>query len=592
MQAIKCVVVGDGAVGKSCLLISYTTNAFPAEYVPTVFDNYSANVMVDGKPINLGLWDTAGQEDYDRLRPLSYAQSDVFLICFSVMNPASFENIKSKWHPEICHYAPGVPILLVGNKIDLRSDFSALERLMARKMTAITAEQGHALAKEIGAIKYVENSALTHEGVKAVFDEAIRATLSPAAMKKKKKGGWAWGGSSSSEKPKPIPPVMPRAGPAPWINIRTSTYAEELSTLVDNSQFSDVRFVLKTGEKTELFAHRVILCCASELMRRLFHVRDPSDSKGFIDQEMVSSGMIQGLQNIQIENAGTQEELVVITLRDDINYKIFKRVVEFWYTGLTTISGKSDFIPETMHLAEIFDCPDLAKICLNVLEDNAELNPSIGTWLNDKLGERAKLLFLNKQILSDFTFSVAGEGGVLYGHRALLGCHSEVMMAMMSSQFREGKSHHVEVNETTRENFMALQEYLYTSHAPIEEGDSVGILELANEYHLPRLITLCELYISKEVERATTVGIEKAEIDIVGLLLTAQHLSADQLAGFCFHFISSNFQPMKRRPEFENLGPENLAYVTEHQWPPISYLKELEDYERAIGKTDSNCSMM
>jgi len=168
MVSLKAVIVGDGAVGKTCSLISYTTNSFPGEYIPTVFDNYSANIMRRGTAINLGLWDTAGAEDYDRLRPLSYPQTDVFILAYSIISPSSFTNVVSKWMPELEHHAPGVPILLAGFKTDLRdsstnSPFGALK----------TAQEGQNLASQIGAGAYRECSALTQDGLADMFNTAI-----------------------------------------------------------------------------------------------------------------------------------------------------------------------------------------------------------------------------------------------------------------------------------------------------------------------------------------------------------------------------------------------------------------------------------
>lgn len=128
---------------------------------------------IGDEPYTLGLFDTAGQEDYDRLRPLSYPQTDVFLVCFSVTSPASFENVREKWFPEVHHHCPGVPCLIVGTQTDLRDDSGVREKLARQKMQPIRKEDGDRMAKELGAVKYVECSALTQYKLKDVFDEVL-----------------------------------------------------------------------------------------------------------------------------------------------------------------------------------------------------------------------------------------------------------------------------------------------------------------------------------------------------------------------------------------------------------------------------------
>ena len=143
MESVKVVVVGDGAVGKSCLLITYTTSSFPGEYIPTVFDNYSAHCMIDGRPINVGFWDTAGQEDYDRLRPLSYPNTDIFVLCVAVTaSEGQLANVKDKWLLELTQYAPGVPVVLIGTKADLRNGGRRGCRYSVAELEAFAAEHG------------------------------------------------------------------------------------------------------------------------------------------------------------------------------------------------------------------------------------------------------------------------------------------------------------------------------------------------------------------------------------------------------------------------------------------------------------------
>ena len=185
-KALKVVVVGDGAVGKTCMLISYTTDKFPDEYAPTVFDNYSVNVDVQGEVWTMGLFDTAGQEDYDKWRSIVYPQTDVFLVCFSVMSPPSLDNVQDKWVPELRSHNPQTPILLVGTQTDLRQDEQKLQDLQKKKHRPVSKERAEQVVEDLKLVGYKECSAYTQDGLKDVFDEAIMLALDPPSLDKKK----------------------------------------------------------------------------------------------------------------------------------------------------------------------------------------------------------------------------------------------------------------------------------------------------------------------------------------------------------------------------------------------------------------------
>ncbi|XP_033099801.1 cell division control protein 42 homolog [Anneissia japonica] len=179
MQTKKCSIVGDGNVGKSCIMAAYKTNEFPSTNIPTVYENHELTVMNSGEEYNIKVYEAGGTEDYDRLRPMGYNQTDVFLVCFCVVKPRLVTNIETKWLPEITHYCPNTPYILLGTKIDLRDDPDAIEELRKRNQKATSVEEGETLAKKLKAVQYIECSAKTQEGVRNVFEEALLLALKP-----------------------------------------------------------------------------------------------------------------------------------------------------------------------------------------------------------------------------------------------------------------------------------------------------------------------------------------------------------------------------------------------------------------------------
>lgn len=645
MQNLKLVVVGDGAVGKSSLLITvrvltglaqfcacahmrvhhlaqYTTNSFPSDYVPTVFDNYSANVNHRGIRISLGIFDTAGQEDYDRLRPLSYPQTDVFFLCFSVASRPSFDNVMAKWSHELRHHAPGVPIILVGCKVDLRSSPSSPHSY------PVTAEQAKGAAKTIGAECYVETSALTMQGVSAAFDQAIAAALRGKAAKKSSMRAAGCMPSISARRRSRarsaydatlMAPTMPPAGKAPKLEVETSPWADDLRSLIGS--WEDADLVLHVGESCAIPAHRAVICAASTFWYDVLTgatAPSPDNGRGVLLEVRLGKPTHVDLDPSRIDEASA------------------RLLVEYLYVGMPTLLLTHPLLLATpaaraqldklAAAATLFgDCAPLLQAIDNAKHGRSEsLNASIGTFLNDSTGQRLVHLCLGKPLFADIVLQ-APDQSTMPAHRAILRSRCAALrVRMQAGSTLEGGDGGGSVTKAEAPVlglgddlgsacWATLLEYLYSGHAvlgeqtcpaitskPNEAKDeaaadvgadddkelverATAVLELACRLGLSRLITLSELHLTKLIDRAVRSSIANAGLDMIGLLLHSQVLDGtSQLNAWLLHFVASNYVCFRKNAEWQRLGAANTAHVEAHRWPPASYDRAVAGYEKRL----------
>ncbi|XP_041704389.1 rho-related GTP-binding protein RhoV-like [Coregonus clupeaformis] len=166
---ISCMLVGYGAVGKASMIIGYISNGYPNEYRQMAFDVFTGLVRVDGIPVQIQLMDTAGQEEFDHFHSMCYNQIDVLILCFSIVNPVSFQNTTSKWIPQIRTFNPASPIILVGTQLALRHDVNILIHLDQLRDKLVVNSQARGLVEKIRTHDYVECSALTQKNLKEAF---------------------------------------------------------------------------------------------------------------------------------------------------------------------------------------------------------------------------------------------------------------------------------------------------------------------------------------------------------------------------------------------------------------------------------------
>ncbi|XP_031965754.1 rho-related BTB domain-containing protein 2-like [Corvus moneduloides] len=599
VETIKCVVVGDNAVGKTRLICARACNATLSQYrllathVPTVWaiDQYRvcqevlerSRDVVDEVSVSLRLWDTFG--DHHKDRRFAYGRSDVVVLCFSLANPNSLRHVKTMWYPEIKHFCPRTPIVLVGCQLDLRyADLDAVNR--ARRPLAkpikpsdiLPPERGHEVAQELG-VPYYETSVVAQFGVKDVFDNAIRAAL----VSRRHLQFWK---SHLRKMQRPLlqAPFLPPKPPPPLIQVPDAPpgLGGGPAALFQAPLCADVVFQLQGGHC--VFAHRVYLATACSRFYDLFTLEGPPETLSEGDggtRDLSSWG--RGFLSLRWELvadpvAGRERRMAVVAMDRGVRPEPLRAVLEYLYTGkLERPHGDLRQVGAVAELLEVFD---LRMMVANELNQESFMNQEITKAFHVRRANRVKEC-LAKGVFADVVFRV--DDGVVPAHKPLLIAGCDWMRAMFRGGFRESYADEVSLPGTNCACLRAVLDFLYTGvFTPTPELDAMELLILTDRLCLPRLQALTEQYAVDELLRAFMQRVEIDEQVIIYLEMTQFH-NARQLAAWCLHYICTNYNRVCRRfpREMKFMSPENQAHFERHRWPPVWYLKEEDLYLRS-----------
>uniref|UniRef100_A0A8C2D308 Rho related BTB domain containing 2b n=1 Tax=Cyprinus carpio TaxID=7962 RepID=A0A8C2D308_CYPCA len=646
VETIKCVVVGDNAVGKTRLICARACNATLTQYqllathVPTVWaiDQYRvcqevlerSRDVVDDVSVSLRLWDTFG--DHHKDRRFAYGRSDVVVLCFSIANPNSLLHVKTMWYPEIKHFCPRAPVILVGCQLDLRyADLDAVNRArrpLARPIKAneiLPPENGREVAKELG-VPYYETSVVAQFGVKDVFDNAIRAAL----ISRRHLQFWK---SHLRDVQRPLlqAPFLPPKPPAPVIVIPPppSTTEEHPGRLLEEPLCADVVLVLQENQR--VFAHKVYLATSSSKFYDLFLQdvkaeadcklptgREPparaasfdmcesSDEESRVnlracisDGTLISTdsdGILEGGRGgrllsslgrafVSIRRETVQDPvtfisrlMTVVDMDPSVLLGPFRVVMRYLYTGQLDEHEKD--LMHIAHIAELLEVFDLRMMVANILNNEAFMNQEITKAFHVRRTNRVKEC-LAKGTFSDVVFKL--DDGPVQAHKPLLISSCDWMAAMFGGPFVESCTKEVLFPNTTCSSMQAVLEYLYTGRfCSRPDLDAMELIILANRLCLPHLVALTELHTVTVLTEAAAMGTD-IDGDVLVYLEMAQFHCAYQLTEWCLHHICTNYNNVCRKfpRDMRAKSAENQEYFEKHRWPPVWYLKEDDHYQRA-----------